>query len=139
MSKPKLALYWAASCGGCEIALACHWRYASENAKLGLPEVGLGIIPGYGGTQRLPRIVGLGRALELITTARMIDAAEALRIGLVNAVFPQAELLPHCERVAAEVLSEDTCMTYDYYHQVKRGKTPETAPSYIASDKGGTG
>jgi enoyl-CoA hydratase len=91
--------------GGCEIALACHWRYASENAKLGLPEVGLGIIPGYGGTQRLPRIVGLGRALELITTARMIDAAEALRIGLVNAVLPQAELLPHCEKVAAEVLS----------------------------------
>jgi len=91
--------------GGCEIALACHWRYASENAKLGLPEVGLGIIPGYGGTQRLPRIVGLGRALELIATARMIDAPEALRIGLVNAVLPQAQLLPHCERVAAEILS----------------------------------
>jgi len=91
--------------GGCELALACHWRYASENAKLGLPEVGLGIIPGYGGTQRLPRLVGLGIALELIASARMIDAQEALRIGLVNKVLPQAELLPHCEKVAGEILS----------------------------------
>jgi enoyl-CoA hydratase len=91
--------------GGCELALACHMRFASENAKLGLPEVGLGIIPGYGGTQRLPRIVGLGHALELITTAKIIDAQEAQRIGLVNKVFPQAELLPACEKVAAEILS----------------------------------
>ena len=91
--------------GGCELALACHMRFASESAKLGLPEVGLGIMPGYGGTQRLPRLVGLGRALELIATARMIDAAEAFRIGLVNAVLPLAELLPHCEKVANEILS----------------------------------
>ena len=70
--------------GGCELALACHMRFASETAKIGLPEVGLGIIPGYGGTQRLPRLVGLGRALELIATARMIDAAEAFRIGLAS-------------------------------------------------------
>src|SRR5689334_5293134 len=90
--------------GGCELALACHMRFASENAKLGLPEVGLGIIPGYGGTQRLPRIVGLGHALELITTARMIDAQEALRIGLVNRVYPLAELLPACEKIAGEIL-----------------------------------
>src|SRR5262249_43088801 len=79
--------------GGLELALACHIRFASDNAKMGLPEVGLGIIPGYGGTQRLPRIVGLGHALELITTGRMIDAAEALRIGLVNAVLPAADLV----------------------------------------------
>jgi len=79
--------------GGCELALACHIRVASENAKFGLPEVGLGIIPGYGGTQRLPRLVGLGVASELIASARMIDAAEALRIGLVNRVVPQAALL----------------------------------------------
>jgi enoyl-CoA hydratase len=91
--------------GGCELALACHMRFASENAKLGLPEVGLGIMPGYGGTQRLPRLVGLGRALELIATARMIDAAEAHRIGLVNAVLPAADLLPHCEKVANEILT----------------------------------
>ncbi|HYR69506.1 MAG TPA: enoyl-CoA hydratase-related protein, partial [Candidatus Dormibacteraeota bacterium] len=86
--------------GGCELALACHMRFAAEGAKMGLPEVGLGIIPGYGGTQRLPRLVGLGRALELIATARMIDAQEAFRIGLVNGVMPAAELLPHCEKVA---------------------------------------
>jgi enoyl-CoA hydratase len=91
--------------GGCELALACHIRFASENARLGLPEVGLGIIPGYGGTQRLPRIVGLGLALELITTARVIDAQEALRIGLVNRVLPAAELITHCEKVAGEILS----------------------------------
>ncbi len=91
--------------GGCELALACHMRFASENARLGLPEVGLGIIPGYGGTQRLPRIVGLGLALELISTARTIDAQEALRIGLVNRVLPAAELIPHCEKVAGEILS----------------------------------
>src|SRR5882762_8661913 len=91
--------------GGCELALACHIRFASENAKLGLPEVGLGIIPGYGGTQRLPRNVGLGLALEMITTARVIDAQEALRIGLVNRVLPAAELIPHCEKVAGEILS----------------------------------
>ena len=89
--------------GGCELALACHMRFASENAKLGLPEVGLGIIPGYGGTQRLPRIVGLGRALELITTGNMIDAQEALRIGLVNHVFPQADLIPACEKIAQAI------------------------------------
>ncbi len=91
--------------GGCELALACHMRFAAEGAKMGLPEVGLGIIPGYGGTQRLPRIVGLGRALELIATARMIDAQEGYRIGLLNGILPAAELLPHCEKVAGEILA----------------------------------
>jgi enoyl-CoA hydratase len=79
--------------GGCELALACHLRIAAENARFGLPEVKLGIIPGYGGTLRLPRIVGKGRALELMLTAEMIDAQEAFRIGLANRVVPQAELL----------------------------------------------
>jgi len=78
--------------GGCELALACHLRVASENAKFGLPEVKLGIIPGYGGTLRLPRIVGKGRALELMLTGEMIDAREAHRIGLANKVVPQSEL-----------------------------------------------
>jgi len=76
--------------GGLELALACHMRVASSNAKFGLPEVKLGIIPGYGGTLRLPRLVGRGRALELILTGEMIDAAEALRIGLVNRVVEDA-------------------------------------------------
>jgi enoyl-CoA hydratase len=107
MGKPVIAaINGFALGGGCELALACHMRFASESAKMGLPEVGLGIMPGYGGTQRLPRLVGLGRAIELITTARMIDAAEAHRIGLVNGVLPPAELLPHCEKVAREVLSK---------------------------------
>ena len=91
--------------GGCELALACHMRFASENAVLGLPEVTLGIIPGYGGTQRLPRLVGKGRALELILTAARVDAAEAHRIGLVNKVLPQAQLLAESEKTLRKVLS----------------------------------
>jgi enoyl-CoA hydratase len=79
--------------GGCELAMSCHLRIASESAKFGQPEVKLGIGPGYGGTQRLPRLVGKGRALQLLLTGEMIDAAEALRIGLVNRVVPAAELI----------------------------------------------
>ena len=79
--------------GGCELALACHLRVASENARFGLPEVGLGTIPGYGGTMRLARVVGFGLAVEMILTAAMVDAKRAERIGLVSAVYPQAELL----------------------------------------------
>ena len=90
--------------GGCEIALACHIRIASENAQIGLPEVGLGVIPGYGGTQRLPRLIGKGRALELICTGRRIDAAEAERIGLVNRVVSQGELLDTAHALADEML-----------------------------------
>ncbi|MBC7895452.1 MAG: enoyl-CoA hydratase/isomerase family protein [Cytophagaceae bacterium] len=79
--------------GGCELAMSCHLRIASEFAKFGQPEVKLGICPGYGGTQRLPRLIGKGRALQLLLTGEMIDAAEAYRIGLVNRVVPAAELL----------------------------------------------
>ncbi len=80
--------------GGCELAMACHLRLASTFAKFGQPEVKLGLLPGYGGTQRLPRLVGRGRALQLLLTGEMIDAAEALRIGLVNGVHPAEELIP---------------------------------------------
>jgi enoyl-CoA hydratase len=86
--------------GGCELALACHVRIASENAMLGTPEVKLGLICGYGGTQRLPRLVGKGRALELLLTGEPVEAREALRIGLVNRVVPQAELLATAEALA---------------------------------------
>ena len=79
--------------GGCELAMSCDIRICSDNAMFGQPEAGLGITPGFGGTQRLPRIVGLGMAKQLLYTARNIDANEALRIGLVNAVVPQAELM----------------------------------------------
>jgi len=91
--------------GGCELAMACHIRIASDNAKLGQPEVNLGIIPGYGGTQRLPRLVGKGRALELILTGEMIDAQEAYRIGLVNKVVPRADLIPTAEGLLQTILS----------------------------------
>jgi enoyl-CoA hydratase len=80
--------------GGCELAMCCHLRLASEFAKFGQPEVKLGLLPGYGGTQRLPRLVGKGRALQLLLTGEMIDAQEAYRIGLVNRVYPAADLIP---------------------------------------------
>lgn len=90
--------------GGCELALACHMRLASDNAVMGLPEVGLGIIPGYGGTQRLVRLIGRARALELVLTGRPVKADEALALGLVSRVCPQAELLPEAEKLAAAIL-----------------------------------
>ena len=89
--------------GGCELAMSCDIRICSDNAMFGQPEVGLGITPGFGGTQRLPRIVGLGMAKQLLYTARNIDAAEALRIGLVNAVIPQAELLDAALKMAGQI------------------------------------
>jgi enoyl-CoA hydratase len=90
--------------GGCELALACHIRIASEKARFGQPEVNLGIIPGYGGTQRLARLIGKGRAMEMILTGAQVDAAEALRIGLVNKVVPLAELLSRAH-LMAEVIA----------------------------------
>lgn len=92
--------------GGCELAMGCDLRLASDNAKFGQPEVNLGVIPGFGGTQRLPRLVGKGRALELVLTGDMIDAQEAWRIGLVNKVFPQAELLGEAKKVAKKILGK---------------------------------
>ncbi|MEK6152700.1 enoyl-CoA hydratase-related protein [Flavobacteriaceae bacterium 3-367] len=89
--------------GGLELAMACHFRLASDTAKMGLPEVSLGVIPGYGGTQRLPQLIGKGRAMELIMTAGMIDAPTALAYGLVNQVVPQEELLPLCKKIASRI------------------------------------
>jgi enoyl-CoA hydratase len=91
--------------GGCELALACHIRIASEKAQLGLPEVTLGIIPGYGGTQRLARLVGKGKALEIICTADRISAADAERIGLVNRVVPAEELMNVAMEMATKIAS----------------------------------
>ena len=90
--------------GGLELALACHLRIAADTAKLGLPEVSLGVIPGYGGTQRLARLVGRGRALEMILTGAPIDAEEAHRIGLVNRVVPAAELAAEAEALLGKIL-----------------------------------
>jgi enoyl-CoA hydratase len=91
--------------GGLELAMACHIRIASDNAKMGLPEVTLGLIPGYGGTQRLTRLVGKGRALEMIMTADMVNATDAHKYGLVNHVVTQDELLPKAEEIMNKMLS----------------------------------
>jgi enoyl-CoA hydratase len=91
--------------GGCELAMACHVRLASDKAQFGQPEVKLGLIPGYGGTQRLPRLVGTGRALQLLLTGELIDAAEAYRIGLVNRVVPAGELLAAATAMLQQMLA----------------------------------
>ncbi len=107
LSKPVIAcINGFALGGGCEIAMACTMRLASESAKLGQPEVKLGIIPGYGGTQRLPRLVGKGIAMQLVLTGEMISAQEALRIGLVNeVVVAAAELIPRAEAIAQKIIA----------------------------------
>lgn len=92
--------------GGCELAMACDIRYAADNAKLGQPEVNLGIIPGYGGTQRMPRLVGRGKALELLLSGDMVGADQALSIGLVQAVFPAGELIEEAKKLARKILSK---------------------------------
>jgi enoyl-CoA hydratase len=111
LGKPVLAaINGFALGGGCELALACTFRFASANARLGLPETGLGLIPGYGGTQRLPRLVGTGRALEMILTGAPVTAVEAQSIGLVNKVFSQDELLPAVQEIAV-ALAQKSAVT----------------------------
>lgn len=90
--------------GGLELAMACHLRVASTNAKMGLPETSLGVIPGYGGTQRLPQLVGKGRAMEMVMTAGMINADQALNYGLVNHVVELEELVPLAEKIASKIM-----------------------------------
>jgi enoyl-CoA hydratase len=92
--------------GGCELALACHFIYASENAKFGQPEVNLGLIPGYGGTQRLTQIIGRNRAMELLMSGNMITAKEAMEYGIVNKVVPQEELLPKTKEILMTIKSK---------------------------------
>ncbi|MBV7270119.1 enoyl-CoA hydratase/isomerase family protein [Winogradskyella luteola] len=94
--------------GGLELAMSCHFRVASTNARMGLPETSLGVIPGYGGTQRLPQLVGKGRAMEMVMTAGMIDASQALNYGLVNHVVEQEELLPLCEKIAGKIMKNSS-------------------------------
>jgi enoyl-CoA hydratase len=106
MTKPVIAaVNGFALGGGCELAMACHMRIASKNAVFGQPEVKLGLIPGYGGTQRLPRLVGRGRALEILLTGRNVDAEEAERIGLVNAVCEQTELVDTVDAMLKNILA----------------------------------
>jgi enoyl-CoA hydratase len=104
MSKPVIAaVNGFALGGGLELAMSCHMRIASDNAKMGLPEVTLGVIPGYGGTQRLAQLVGKGKAMEMITSAAMLNAEQALQWGLVNEVVPQADLMTKAAELAAKI------------------------------------
>ena len=107
MAKPTVAAINGFAIGtGLEIAMACTLRVAADTAKFGLPEINLGIMPGNGGTQRLPRLVGKGRAMEMILTGEIIDAAEAYRIGLVNQVVPLAELMEHTKQLARKLAAK---------------------------------
>ena len=107
--------------GGCELALACHLRVASEDARFGLPEVKLGLIPGYGATQRLPRLLGSGNALEMLLTGDQLDAADAHRIGLVNHVVSAEELGPFCQQLAARITANAPLATRYTLEAVRRG------------------
>lgn len=109
--------------GGLELAMACHIRYASENAKLGLPEVTLGLIPGYGGTQRLPKLVGKGIANEMIFSAKMVPAQRAKEIGLVNEVYPVEELLTKTKELAQVIANNSPMAISKAIHAVNLSDT----------------
>ena len=109
--------------GGLELAMACHFRLASDNAKLGLPEVTLGVIPGYGGTQRLAQLVGKGRAMEMIMTAKMIGAEDALNYGLVNQVTTPEELMPACTKIALKIVKNSSIAIASAIRAINAGYT----------------
>ena len=111
--------------GGLELAMACHFRVASHNAKMGLPEVSLGVIPGYGGTQRLPQLVGKGRAMEMIMTAGMVTAAQALSYGLVNYTVEQEELMPLCLKLAGKIINNSSVAIAQAIKAVNAGYNPK--------------
>lgn len=107
--------------GGLELAMSAHFRIASDNAKMGLPEVSLGVIPGYGGTQRLPQLVGKGRAMELIMTAGMIDAEAALSYGLVNHVTTLEELMPTAHKIAEKIMRNSSMAIAEAINAINAG------------------
>jgi len=122
--KPVIAcLNGVALGGGCELALACTFRLASDKARLGLPEVKLGLIPGYGGTQRLTRLIGRGQALRLMLTATIVDSPEALRLGLVEEVLPAADLMPRAHQLAAAIAALSPLGAAGILEAVERGDT----------------
>ena len=122
LGKPVIAcIHGFALGGGCEIAMACTMRLASENARLGQPEVKLGIIPGYGGTQRLPRLVGTGLAMQMLLTGEMISAQEAYRIGLVNEIVPAERLIVRAEEIAAKIIANAPLAIQYCMEAVNRG------------------
>jgi enoyl-CoA hydratase len=107
--------------GGCELAMACTLRLAADGARLGQPEINLGIIPGYAGSQRLPRLVGKGRALEILLTGDMVTAARAYEMGLVNRVVPAAELMPEARKLAATLAAKAPIATRYILEAVNHG------------------
>lgn len=109
--------------GGLELAMAAHFRIASDNAKMGLPEVSLGVIPGYGGTQRLPQLVGKGRAMEMVMTAGMIDADTALNYGLVNHVVALEELIPLAQKIAGKIMRNSSVAIGKAIHAINANYT----------------
>lgn len=122
MSKPVIAaVNGFALGGGLELAMSCHIRVASDNAKMGLPEVSLGVIPGYGGTQRLTQLVGKGKAMEMIATASMINASEALHWGLVNHVVAPEELIAKCEEIAKNIAKNSPSAIASAYRSILAG------------------
>ncbi|MFM7774247.1 MAG: enoyl-CoA hydratase/isomerase family protein [Candidatus Kapaibacterium sp.] len=121
--------------GGCELAMACHMRYASETAKFGQPEVKLGTIPGYGGTQRLLRLTGSAVAIELMTSADMMSAERAMRCGLVNDVFPAAELMPAALALASRIASMAPLAVRAVLDCVRHGNTSHAAAYDIERDR----
>ncbi len=122
LSKPVIAaINGFALGGGCELAMACDIRLASEKAKFGQPEVGLGITPGFGGTQRLPRIVGVSKAMELILTGKIIGAAEALSMGLVSAVYPAEELMPKAMEMAEAICANAQIAVCESKRCIRKG------------------
>ncbi len=124
MSKPVIAaVNGFALGGGLELTMSCHVRVASENAKMGLPEVSLGVIPGYGGTQRLAQLVGKGKALELITTAGMMNATDALQWGLVNHVTSSDELMAKCKSIASKMMKNSPRAIHSALKTVLAGYT----------------
>ena len=133
MGKPSIAaINGFALGGGCELALACSMRVASKTARIGQPEVKLGIMPGYGGSQRLPRLVGKGHAHEMILTGEMITAEEALRIGLVNHVTEPGELLATCEAIAKKIIEKAPLAVKWSMEAIERGmEMPQEEGLYL--------
>ena len=128
LSKPVIAaINGFALGGGCELAMACDIRIASEKAKFGQPEVGLGITPGFGGTQRLPRIVGISKAMELILTAKVIGAAEAKAIGLVSEVYPPEELMPKAMELANAICANAQIAVQESKRCIRMGMQTDIA------------
>ena len=119
--------------GGLELAMACHIRMVSENAKLGLPEVSLGVIPGYGGTQRLAQLVGKGRAMQMITSAQMISAEQAQNWGLVNSVYTAEELIPQAQKLASKIAKNSGTAIASAIKSVNAGFTNQGYETEIES------